>query len=179
MVEIMGTNIRGEVADLMEEMPDGEFVGKVRGICHRLMNELTREELFLLVGLSSGRLIKNDEPAKKDGRWSVLAMEFRGMGSDYTPEQLSDPAWCARELARLGYSVSFSFITYEYAVHKMGGGEPFNKAAFDGVPITYQLWGPLYDERGAHSSPLCDTLEDAAAIALYNVVRLTPKEMHS
>lgn len=103
--------------------------------------------------------------------WTALADEiFEASGTRYDPADLQSPDWCARELARMGYSINFLFTTLEYATH-VHGRPPAMPEAFAGVPVTYQLWGPLYPERGAHPSPLCPSLQVAAATALYNMRR--------
>jgi hypothetical protein len=105
-----------------------------------------------------------------DTRWFNLANEFQEMGVDYQPTDLADPDWCIKELARLGYSISVTYVTRAWARQRFNR-EPDYPPGVEGM-YTYQLWGPRYPDRGVHSSPLMLNLSEAPAIALFNIRRL-------
>lgn len=106
-----------------------------------------------------------------DDRWKALSVEFTQLGASYTPEQLADPDWCAKEIARKGYSVSFVCVTQEYVAHMLGK-PPARPDLVTWPHWVYQLWGKHYKQRGAHQSPVQKTLAESAATALFNVCRL-------
>lgn len=104
-----------------------------------------------------------------DPQWEALSLEFTNMGYDYHAEQIADPDWCARELARKGYSISLTLVTTEY-VQQRFGRPPHDPDAFPNW--TYQLWGPRYPTRGDHNTYAMPTLSVSAATALFNICRL-------
>jgi hypothetical protein len=100
------------------------------------------------------------------GRWEGLRQEFAEIGCDYRAEQLSDPDWCARELARKGYAVSLMMITSEYMREKM------EKEPSDLLPNwTYHLWHS-HSTVGEETPYANRTLAECAATALFNACRL-------
>jgi hypothetical protein len=103
-------------------------------------------------------------------KWRALSQEFRQFGITYQPAKLADPDWCVKELARLGYSISVTYVTRAWAFSQFGR-DPDYPNGIDGM-YTYQLWGPRYQNRGAHPCPLVDTIDGATAVALFNVCRL-------
>jgi hypothetical protein len=109
-----------------------------------------------------------------DPKWQALAEEMKEFGCNYTAEQLNDPDWCAKELARLGYSITYSYITLESAT-ALRGEPPAIPEAFPNW--TYQLWGPRYSKRGNHDVYAVPDLNLAGATALYNICRLNWQDM--
>ena len=103
-----------------------------------------------------------------DTRWTELSKEFEQIGVNYQPTELANPDWCIKELARLGYSISVTYVTRAWA-RKRFNREPDYPNGMEGM-YTYQLWGPRYPERGAH--PLMDSLDNAVAVALFNIRQL-------
>lgn len=106
-----------------------------------------------------------------DDRWKALAAEFAQNDVSYTPEQLCDPDWCSKEIARKGYSISFVCVTREYVEH-ITGKPPVRQDMVPWPHWVYQLWGRRYRDRGAHQSPVTESLAESAATALFNVCRL-------
>ena len=104
-----------------------------------------------------------------ENHWEALSLEFTEIGYDYHAEQVADPDWCARELARKGYSISLTMVTVEY-VQAHFGRTPHDPDAFPNW--TYQLWGPRYPKRGNHNTYAMLSLAESAATALYNICRL-------
>jgi hypothetical protein len=102
--------------------------------------------------------------------WQVLAKEINQFGNNYTVEQLQDPDWCIKEIARKGYAINITYITREYA-KSLFGRYPDYPPEVNGL-YRYGLWGPRYTKIGDHSSPVTDNLADAAATALFNLCHL-------
>lgn len=116
--------------------------------------------------------------------WPALCDELREFGYDFTPEQVADPDWCIKELGRMGYSISVTFMTpdeYLDMVSQIGAvnvnstfvRDNLNTISQLGGVYSYQLKGGRYATRGAHSSPLVPRLDVCASAALYNICRLT------
>ena len=124
--------------------------------------------------------------AKMD--WPVAAQQITDFGVPVTPEQLQDPEQCARELAKLGFSLRITTLTeqsYLNQVRAIGKLDPDSAFAQQtvaeiraaGVFFTYQLEGGnesyRVDARGSHNTFLAESMAQCAAVALFNVARLT------
>lgn len=121
-----------------------------------------------------------------DPDWENYAKQLnQEFGTRYTAEQIGNPDWCLKEMGRYGYSCAITLQTPEtilsmWAANKLDPSEPERKrylenAAANGGFYTYQLLGRQYTRRGNHPSPICMTLQQAAAVALYNILRLRPE----
>lgn len=105
--------------------------------------------------------------------WDQLIDEMRTFGKDYMREQLADFDWCIKELSNLGYATNIRYITRAYAKH-LFGREPDYPAGVNAY-YTYLLWGPRYPD--GHSSPLCEDIQQAILVALYNICRLDHEDV--
>jgi hypothetical protein len=105
-------------------------------------------------------------------------------GVSYTAEQIADPDWCFKEIGRLGYSCQITLITPEiirqrWETHKIDPSDKERREYLEEIErnggfYTYQLQGHQYKERGSHQSPMSLNLQDSAAVALYNVLKVRP-----
>lgn len=115
--------------------------------------------------------------------WTEAVGLLVGSGIDCRPEELSNPDWCARKLASMGYSLQIttetkeSYLAKVIAIGKLSLDNPIVLETVanlekEGCFFTYQLFGlPLYPTRGAHNTFFCVTMSQAAALALFNTVR--------
>ena len=112
-----------------------------------------------------------------DEKWEGLSAEIEECsGKRYDPEDLKNIEFCYKEVGRLGFSMSVTFLPdwhfkEEWAEHGVEPTKEKLKALGDGK-YSYQLLGGIYKDRGDHPCPLMDTPELAAATALFNVARL-------
>lgn len=56
--------MRPEIARILAIADRTEFVAACRQLCHDMQDELTRDELYLLLGYSLGRLLRADAASK-------------------------------------------------------------------------------------------------------------------
>ena len=124
--------------------------------------------------------------AKMD--WPAAAQQITDFGVPTTAEELQNPEWCARQLAKLGFSLRITTLTeqsYLNQVRAIGKIDPAGALAQEtvasireaGVFFTYQLEGGnekyQVDGRGAHNTFLAESMPQCAAIALWNVAKLS------
>jgi len=112
--------------------------------------------------------------------WAELAREIEKVsGYHYGPKALASVDFCCRELGRLGFSMRIRYYPkweWEWEQERAGNGLPpptkEEAEKWGEGKYCYQLKGGPIEEPGAHSSPLVNTPEEAAATALFNVCRL-------
>lgn len=109
-----------------------------------------------------------------DAFWSSLADEIAENGVPCTVSQARSISWVVETLDDMGYSIQVWVKTLGSFKAQSGGKLPKGvaPAMFDHPPLTYQLWGPRYPNRGAHRSPFSPNVEVAVATALLNLARL-------
>ena len=118
-------------------------------------------------------MVKRNE----DEDWKVLANDIKECsGKGYDWNDIKNPEFCYKELARLGFSLSVTFLpTWHFEDHRKKAGVPLTDEEREKLgdgKWSYQLEGGKYKDRGNHACPLTNSLEQAASIELYNVCRL-------
>lgn len=120
------------------------------------------------------RAVLAEKSAEVAKWWDSLAQEFAEFGVDCTGRQVSSIEWCCNMLDGFGYSFGCESVTWDLFLNKrraLGAGD-YLPETFATPPISYQLWGPRYPERGSHSSPFAPRVAMAAAVALLNIARM-------
>ena len=97
-------------------------------------------------------------------------------GTVYDPKDLQDFEWCFKEIGRLGFSISVTFLPFSYfqAAWKENGvtPEPEQVERTRAGLFSYQLKGGRYKSRGDHDCPLFSRAGECLSTALFNVHRL-------
>lgn len=112
-----------------------------------------------------------------DQKARALSAEIESYsGTAYDPKDLQDFEWCFKEIGRLGFSVSVTFLPFSYfedawKQHEVRPSPKQIDQAKNGL-FSYQLKGGRYAERGKHDCPLLTTATECVATALFNIHRL-------
>ncbi len=112
-----------------------------------------------------------------------LSAEFcQKLDVGYSADDLLSVDFSAKELSKLGYSLSILFITPdEYMMRRQEFGYGVDPDTYEGLKAeggvwSYQLKGRQYTTRGAHASPLLPRAWLAAAVALFNIIRINQED---
>lgn len=126
-------------------------------------------------------------PDESGTDWVGLAVEMNDAakpvpqaGGPFSIEQLQSVDFCVKVIARLGYSVAFTFnpvdmVNVSRIRRGIGPLTPEQVKEMEPGFYTYQLLGGRITQRGAHESPSAGDIQAIAIVALFNVLRLCAK----